>query len=211
MLSTLKTNLSEYLAFSHFLRSQETLIPQIVFLSSAHCRSRRSRRTTASFLLRVSTTVDSSDQAPSHCSTLLLLPLTVQKIASQRRPQLRESALPPNQQTQSRTSGNTDFTDFCDDLENFGDVSSLEDNVESFLSHDGGDGNIYGSLKQTLNEHKTETSKAGKKITKPAEVNSSHKNGTSWAVELGSEQQLCPIIVKDLDHPGHMLIEADHS
>lgn len=49
-----------------------------------------------------------------------------------------------------------------DDLENFGDVGSLEDNVESFLSHDGGgDGNIYGTLKQSLTEHKTETSKGG--------------------------------------------------
>ena len=48
-----------------------------------------------------------------------------------------------------------------DDLENFGDVGSLEDNVESFLSHDGGDGNMYGSLKQNLTEHKTETSKGG--------------------------------------------------
>ncbi|KAL0435490.1 UNVERIFIED_CONTAM: Transcriptional corepressor LEUNIG [Sesamum radiatum] len=50
-------------------------------------------------------------------------------------------------------------TNQLDDLENFGDVGSLEDNVESFLSHDGGDGNLYGSLKQTLTEHKTETSK----------------------------------------------------
>ncbi|KAL2236362.1 UNVERIFIED_CONTAM: Transcriptional corepressor [Sesamum indicum] len=50
-------------------------------------------------------------------------------------------------------------TNQLDDLENFADVGSLEDNVESFLSHDGGDGNIYGSLKQTLTEHKTETSK----------------------------------------------------
>lgn len=43
-----------------------------------------------------------------------------------------------------------------DDLENFGDIGSLEDNVESFLSHDGGDGNIYGTLKQSLTEHKPE-------------------------------------------------------
>ncbi|XP_011080189.1 transcriptional corepressor LEUNIG_HOMOLOG [Sesamum indicum] len=50
-------------------------------------------------------------------------------------------------------------TNQLDDLETFGDVGSLEDNVESFLSHDGGDGNLYGSLKQTLTEHKTETSK----------------------------------------------------
>ncbi|XP_042053535.1 transcriptional corepressor LEUNIG_HOMOLOG-like [Salvia splendens] len=50
-------------------------------------------------------------------------------------------------------------TNQLDDLENFGDVGSLEDNVESFLSHDGGDGNMYGSLKQNLTGHKTETSK----------------------------------------------------
>lgn len=42
-----------------------------------------------------------------------------------------------------------------DDLEPFGDI----DNVESFLSQDGGDGNIYGTLKQTLTEHKPESSK----------------------------------------------------
>ncbi|GER55102.1 WD-repeat protein [Striga asiatica] len=52
-------------------------------------------------------------------------------------------------------------TNQLDDLETFGDVGSLDDNVDSFLSHDGGDGNLYGSLKQTLTEHKTETSKGG--------------------------------------------------
>lgn len=51
-------------------------------------------------------------------------------------------------------------TNQLDDLENFGDVGPLEDNVESFLSHDGGDANIYGTLKQTLTEHKTESSKS---------------------------------------------------
>ncbi|KAK6143997.1 hypothetical protein DH2020_020817 [Rehmannia glutinosa] len=49
-------------------------------------------------------------------------------------------------------SGIASSTNQLDDLENFGDV-------ESFLSNDGGDGNIYSSLKQTLSEHKTETSK----------------------------------------------------
>lgn len=46
-----------------------------------------------------------------------------------------------------------------DDLETFGDIGSLEDNVESFLSHDGGDGNIYGTMKSTIPEHKPESSK----------------------------------------------------
>ncbi|KAL3620462.1 hypothetical protein CASFOL_035374 [Castilleja foliolosa] len=44
-------------------------------------------------------------------------------------------------------------TNQLDDLENF------EDNVESFLSNDGGDGNMYNSLKQTHSEHKTGSSK----------------------------------------------------
>ncbi|KAJ8534582.1 hypothetical protein K7X08_016310 [Anisodus acutangulus] len=50
-------------------------------------------------------------------------------------------------------------TNQLDDLEPFGDIGSLEDNVESFLSNDGGDGNIYGTLKQNLTEHKPESSK----------------------------------------------------
>ncbi|KAL2540749.1 LEUNIG-like protein [Abeliophyllum distichum] len=50
-------------------------------------------------------------------------------------------------------------TNQLDDLDNFRDVGSFDENVESFLSHDGGDGNIYGSFKQTLTEHKTESSK----------------------------------------------------
>ncbi|XP_047252903.1 transcriptional corepressor LEUNIG_HOMOLOG isoform X6 [Capsicum annuum] len=57
------------------------------------------------------------------------------------------------------TGGIASSTNQLDDLEPFGDIGSLEDNVESFLSHDGGDGNIYARLKQTLNEHKPESSK----------------------------------------------------
>ncbi|CAI9770637.1 unnamed protein product [Fraxinus pennsylvanica] len=56
------------------------------------------------------------------------------------------------------TIGIASSTNQLDDLENFGDVGSLEDNVESFLSHDG-DENIYSTLKQALSEHKPETSK----------------------------------------------------
>ncbi|KAF5940892.1 hypothetical protein HYC85_022059 [Camellia sinensis] len=33
------------------------------------------------------------------------------------------------------------------------------------------------------------------------------KNGKSWAFELGSDLQVCPIVVEDLEYPGHMLIE----
>ncbi|WMV44308.1 hypothetical protein MTR67_037693 [Solanum verrucosum] len=43
------------------------------------------------------------------------------------------------------------------------------------------------------------------------QVKSSNQQGTSWALELGSADQICPIIVKDLEYPGHMLIEASGS
>uniref|UniRef100_A0A5B7AHE2 Putative transcriptional corepressor LEUNIG-like n=1 Tax=Davidia involucrata TaxID=16924 RepID=A0A5B7AHE2_DAVIN len=58
------------------------------------------------------------------------------------------------------TGGLASSTNQLDDIEHFGDVGSLDDNVESFLSHDGGDGrDLYGTLKQSLTEHKTESSK----------------------------------------------------
>ncbi|KAH7864840.1 hypothetical protein Vadar_034494 [Vaccinium darrowii] len=57
------------------------------------------------------------------------------------------------------TGGITSSTNQLDDIEHFGDVGSLDDNVESFLSNDG-DGNLYGTLKQSLTEHKTEPSKS---------------------------------------------------
>ena len=45
-------------------------------------------------------------------------------------------------------------------MDRFGDVSALDDNVESLLSHDGGDGgNLYGALKQSPTENQKESSK----------------------------------------------------
>lgn len=45
-------------------------------------------------------------------------------------------------------------------MERFGDVGSLDDNVESFLSHDDGDGrDLFGSLKRNTSEHATDASK----------------------------------------------------
>jgi len=44
-------------------------------------------------------------------------------------------------------------------MDQFGDVGSLEDNVESFLSHDDGDGrDLFGTLKRNP-EHAAEASK----------------------------------------------------
>ena len=45
-------------------------------------------------------------------------------------------------------------------MEHFGDVGSLEDNVESFLSHDDGDGSdLFNTLKRNPSEHATDASK----------------------------------------------------
>ncbi|XP_019449826.1 PREDICTED: transcriptional corepressor LEUNIG_HOMOLOG-like isoform X1 [Lupinus angustifolius] len=47
-----------------------------------------------------------------------------------------------------------------DDMEHFGDVGSLDDNVESFLSQDDGDGrDLFGTLKRNPSEHATDASK----------------------------------------------------
>ncbi|CAN6688587.1 unnamed protein product [Malus baccata var. baccata] len=51
-------------------------------------------------------------------------------------------------------------SNLLDDIDRFGDVGSLEDNVESFLSNDGGDGrDLYGTLKQSPKQHHTDSSK----------------------------------------------------
>ncbi|KVI03806.1 WD40 repeat-containing protein [Cynara cardunculus var. scolymus] len=54
------------------------------------------------------------------------------------------------------TGGIASSTNQLDDIEHFGDVGALDDNVESFLQQDAGD---YGTVKQTLTEHKTGSSK----------------------------------------------------
>lgn len=47
-----------------------------------------------------------------------------------------------------------------DGMEHFGDVGSLDDNVESFLSQDDGDGkDLFGTLKRNPAEHATDSSK----------------------------------------------------
>ncbi|XAR60976.1 hypothetical protein NMG60_11034541 [Bertholletia excelsa] len=55
--------------------------------------------------------------------------------------------------------GLTSSTNQLDDLENFGDVGSLDDNIDSFLQHDGDGRDLYGTMKQGLTEPKTESSK----------------------------------------------------
>ncbi|KAM7468046.1 hypothetical protein LguiB_015608 [Lonicera macranthoides] len=48
---------------------------------------------------------------------------------------------------------------------------------------------------------------AGPNNMKSHVTNGGQQSGTSWAFELGSEQQICPIVIEDLECPGHMLIE----
>ncbi|CAL5420167.1 unnamed protein product [Camellia sinensis] len=47
----------------------------------------------------------------------------------------------------------------------------------------------------------------GRKNMKTSGIKGDSKNGKSWAFELGSDLQVCPIVVEDLEYPGHMLIE----
>ncbi|KAI4356423.1 hypothetical protein L6164_000447 [Bauhinia variegata] len=58
------------------------------------------------------------------------------------------------------TGGLASCSNLLEDMERFGDVSTLEDNVESLLSNDGGDGgNLYGTVKPSPSEHQKESSK----------------------------------------------------
>ncbi|KAF6144311.1 hypothetical protein GIB67_024538 [Kingdonia uniflora] len=58
------------------------------------------------------------------------------------------------------TGGLASSSNQLEDMEHFGDVGSLDDNVESFLSHDDGDGrDLFGTLKPSLTEPNKETSK----------------------------------------------------
>ncbi|MQL71672.1 hypothetical protein Taro_003997 [Colocasia esculenta] len=58
------------------------------------------------------------------------------------------------------TGGLASSSNQLDDLEHFGDVGSLDDNVESFLSHDDGDGrDIFAALKRSPPDHNTESAK----------------------------------------------------
>ncbi|GAB4841330.1 hypothetical protein Ancab_022056 [Ancistrocladus abbreviatus] len=58
------------------------------------------------------------------------------------------------------TGGLASSSNQLEDIDHFADVGSLDDHVESFLSHDGGDGrDLYGTLKQSPAEPKTEPSK----------------------------------------------------
>lgn len=57
------------------------------------------------------------------------------------------------------TGGLASSTNQLEDIDQFGDVGSLEDNVESFLSHDDGDGrDLFGTLKRNP-AHSAEPSK----------------------------------------------------
>ncbi|XP_023526692.1 transcriptional corepressor LEUNIG_HOMOLOG-like isoform X3 [Cucurbita pepo subsp. pepo] len=58
------------------------------------------------------------------------------------------------------TGGLASSTNQLDDMEHLGDIGSLDDNVESFLSHDDGDGrDLFGTLKRNPSEHAPENSK----------------------------------------------------
>ncbi|CAN6684757.1 unnamed protein product [Malus baccata var. baccata] len=66
-------------------------------------------------------------------------------------------------------------SNLLDDIERFGDVGSLEDNVESFLSNDGGDRrDLYGTLKLSPKQHQKDSSKVGCIRTRTSKVTCCH-------------------------------------
>ncbi|KAJ8899892.1 hypothetical protein K2173_019595 [Erythroxylum novogranatense] len=48
---------------------------------------------------------------------------------------------------------------------------------------------------------------ASRKSCRSADSKNYFHNGRSWAFEFGTELQECPIVVEDLEYPGHILIE----
>uniref|UniRef100_A0A2P2KUI5 Transcription factor EMB1444-like isoform X2 n=1 Tax=Rhizophora mucronata TaxID=61149 RepID=A0A2P2KUI5_RHIMU len=48
---------------------------------------------------------------------------------------------------------------------------------------------------------------AARKSCRSTDLKDNCESGASWAFEFGSEFQLCPIVVEDLPHPGHLRIE----
>lgn len=49
---------------------------------------------------------------------------------------------------------------------------------------------------------------AARKNWRSSEIKDNSQHGTSWAYEFGNELQVCPIVVEDLEYPGHLLIEV---
>ncbi|XP_056172718.1 uncharacterized protein LOC115672180 isoform X2 [Syzygium oleosum] len=48
---------------------------------------------------------------------------------------------------------------------------------------------------------------SGRSRWRALEIDADSQGGASWALELGGELQVCPIVVEDLEYPGLMLIE----
>ncbi|XP_020538987.1 transcriptional corepressor LEUNIG_HOMOLOG isoform X2 [Jatropha curcas] len=58
------------------------------------------------------------------------------------------------------TGGLASSSSMLEDMDRFGDIAALDDNMEQFLPHDGGDGrDLYGTLKQSSTEHQKESTK----------------------------------------------------
>ncbi|KAF7144170.1 hypothetical protein RHSIM_Rhsim05G0196000 [Rhododendron simsii] len=56
-------------------------------------------------------------------------------------------------------------------------------------------------------KHSVHQAVTGRKNVKSSDTKCNSQSGTSWAFELGSDVQVCPIVVEDLENPGQMLIE----
>uniref|UniRef100_A0A0R0JRR1 Uncharacterized protein n=2 Tax=Glycine subgen. Soja TaxID=1462606 RepID=A0A0R0JRR1_SOYBN len=95
------------------------------------------------------------------------------------------------------TGGLASSSNLLDDMDRFGDVDALDDNVESFLSNDGGDGgNLYGTVKQSPAEQLKESSKGtfgevGCIRTRSSKVTCSHfSSDGKWLASAGDDMKV---------------------
>ncbi|KRG99806.2 hypothetical protein GLYMA_18G171100v4 [Glycine max] len=96
------------------------------------------------------------------------------------------------------TGGLASSSNLLDDMDRFGDVDALDDNVESFLSNDGGDGgNLYGTVKQSPAEQQKESSKGftfaevGCRRTRNSKVTCCHfSSDGKWLASAGDDMKV---------------------
>ncbi|KAK7395372.1 hypothetical protein VNO78_15924 [Psophocarpus tetragonolobus] len=113
------------------------------------------------------------------------------------------------------TGGLVPSSNLLEDMERFGDVDALDDNVESFLSNGGGDGgNLYGTVKQSPAEQQKGSSKGftfaefGSIRTRNSKVTCCHfSSDGKWLASAGDDMK---VIMWNMDNLQTESTPAEH-